>query len=125
LVPDDQLDHPGKTQRPSRRDRSNWREIEFLIITGKLPLSNATPEKGGRGKKKTVEISSTLSSKRLQKARQVLRHSRELAKSTDSVDFISRPTHALGDPARSKLLNVSNLKFPSTRAGIRLNIAPN
>ena len=37
------------------------------------------PEKGGRGKKKTVEISSTFSSKRLQQARQVLHHSRDLA----------------------------------------------
>jgi hypothetical protein len=37
------------------------------------------PEKGGRGKKKTMEISSTFSEKRLQQARQVLGHSRELA----------------------------------------------
>jgi hypothetical protein len=44
-----------------------------------LAFAYPEPEKGGRGKKKTVEISSTFSSKRLQQARQVLKHSRDLA----------------------------------------------
>ena len=46
----------------------------------RLALLHPEPEKGGRGKKKTVEETSTLfSAKRLQQARAVLRHSRDLA----------------------------------------------
>jgi hypothetical protein len=57
------------------------------------------PEKGGRGKKKTVEISSTFSRKRLQQARRVLHHSRELAlavlcDTTTSLDDALNKVHA-------------------------------
>ena len=71
----------GVDEQNGFRSSLSIRHIPSASVTNGLNGSTRYPEpgKGGRGKKKTVEISSTFSRKRLQQARRVLHHSRELA----------------------------------------------
>jgi hypothetical protein len=63
------------------RSKSERRDLSAGERAMAVAMLYPQPEKGGRGKKKTVEDTSTLfSTKRLQQARIVLHHSAELAK---------------------------------------------